>query len=334
MNKHLIWFALVILVLAACDKTDPGPNNIEGSVLINNEGNFQSANASLDVLDLETETVSSSVFADRNGEMLGDVFQSITKIGERLYLVVNNSNKVEIVNESDYTSVATVEGLTSPRYVHAVSNDKAYITDLFGGSIAVLNLNTNTIDSSIPLAGWSEQMWQKGERVFVAHPGNDYLYVINSANDEIIDSVQVALGGGDLREDTDGNLWVLCSGQSFNNIAGGLYQIDPDNLSVLQSFDFTASDSPSELSMNDDGTRLYYLLNGVKSMAITATALPTTNLIEGSFYGMEIDPETDWLYLTDAKDFQQRGDLLRFQDDGTPVDTFAVGIGPGDVFFP
>lgn len=44
---------------------------------------------------------------------------------------------------------AVITGFQSPRYFHAVSADKAYVTDWVSNTVAVVNLKTNTITSTI-----------------------------------------------------------------------------------------------------------------------------------------------------------------------------------------
>jgi len=49
----------------------------------------------------------------------------------------------------------------------------------------------------------------------------------------------------------------------------------------------------------------------------------------GGFYGLEVDPVTSDIYVSDAIDFTQRGVVYRFQSNGVPIDTFQAGIVPG-----
>ncbi|MFT6027872.1 MAG: hypothetical protein ACI8P5_002146, partial [Bacteroidia bacterium] len=39
------------------------------------------------------------------------------------------------------------------------------------------------------------------------------------------------------------------------------------------------------------------------------------------------------VYISDAGDFNSNGSVYRYQADGTPVDTFAVGVIPSEYAF-
>ena len=60
-----------------------------------NEGNFQLGNASVDVFDKTTGSISRSVFQSSNDRPLGDIAQSMLIDADTGYIVINNSGKVE-----------------------------------------------------------------------------------------------------------------------------------------------------------------------------------------------------------------------------------------------
>src|SRR6478752_3181460 len=99
---HLLVFASVLF--AACDdKPIPEddiilPPPIKGSVMIVNEGNFNSGNAGLTYLDLANDKLYEDLFQSANGRKLGDVFQSVNMLNGKAYLVVNNSQKIEVAD--------------------------------------------------------------------------------------------------------------------------------------------------------------------------------------------------------------------------------------------
>ena len=58
-------------------------------------------NATLDFFSYTTSSVISNVFESINQRPVGDVLQSMSIIGDYGYLVVNNSNKIEVVTMQD-----------------------------------------------------------------------------------------------------------------------------------------------------------------------------------------------------------------------------------------
>ena len=73
-------------------------------------------------------------------------------------------------------------------------------------------------------------------------------------------------------------------------------------------------------------------MSDVYKMSITATTSPASAFIQqGSraFYGLCVDPDDETIYVSDAIDYMQNGNILRYKADGTYVSTFKAGISPG-----
>ncbi len=88
------------------------------------------------------------------------------------------------------------------------------------------------------------------------------------------------------------------------------------------------------MSINNSGNTLFYLLGGsVFSQSVNSMTPSTTPIISGFFYGLGIDPVENLIYASDAGDFASDGQVMRFNSDGTLIDTFQVGVIPGDFFF-
>lgn len=345
MTKHpiVIFVALAaIALLSSCRKDRPAKSSetpIEvgttGGVYITNEGNFQYGNAKVSYYNIATSTVVEDLYEPANDASLGDVCQSMYLFNGKAYLVVNNSNKVEVVNPLTFQSIATITGFISPRYFLPVSNNKAYVTDIYSKKISVVNLSTNTITGTIACAGATEELILSYGKAFVTNTSRSYIYVINTATDVLEDSIHVSYGSNSIKEDKNGKLWVMCGGNTSTQAA--LHKIDPITLAVENSFQFSSSsDSPWRLRMNGTNDTLYYLNNGVYQMDINASNLPTTAFISSdgrNFYGLGIHPTENVVYVADAIDYVQRGMIYRYQPNGTLVNTFLAGIIPNDFCF-
>jgi hypothetical protein len=334
-------YLLLSLLLLAC-KTEPPepplppPAPAVGQVFILNEGNFLSGNASVDRYDPTTKQLESGVFAAVNQRPLGDVLQSVVRREDRAYLVVNNSNRVEVIQADSLHSLGSIVGLGSPRYCLPVSAEKAYFSDLFAGAIAIVDLESQQVRGQIPLPGWTEQMILLGEWVFVANVERPFVYVINSGTDELVDSIAVGLGCSQLQLDATGNIWLGCGESLLDSVPGRLFQIDPDGRAVKQVFPFPTGEKPGTLALNPTKDTLYYLNQGVYALPIASPFLPGEALIPANgslFYGLGVDPERGDLYVADAVDYVQRGWVLRHHPDGRLLDEFQAGIIPGGFGF-
>jgi DNA-binding beta-propeller fold protein YncE len=333
---------LVILAFASCKK-DPeviepvAPLYVGENVLVLNEGNFQWGNSSTTWINYVKNTVNQNAFASLNERPLGDVLNSATKTNDFTYLIVNNSGKVERMKSPLDKAVEPIVGFHSPRYVLPVSSSKLYVSDLYENKIYIVNSQGQHI-GSINFSGWSEQMIISPDNaVWVCNVTRGNLVKINPQTDQITDSISVGDSPMSMHFDKNNMLWVLCEGKVYpNETAGSLWCVNLNNGSVVKSFVFGINQHPKRLQKSSDGNTIYYLLDGVRKMQADDIEAPNSAFIsQGSkfFYGLGIDSENK-IWVSDAKDFVQNGEVLRYSAEGVLISSFEAGIIPsGFVFY-
>lgn len=314
----------------------------ENGVFIANEGNFMYGNSSLSFYHPETKKVTNHLFSARNNAPLGDVVQSLARKGNSLFIVVNNSGKIVVADARTVEFKGIITGLTSPRYVHFVSEGKAYISDLYSGHITVFNPETFEITGKIELEGYnSEQMVQLGKYVYASHWVNgEHLLIIDAETDEWVDAIKVPAQPKDLEVDKNGKIWVLCGG-SYENIdveenPSALVRLDPKTRTIEQIYRFAEGMYSSGLEINATGDTLFFLNNGVFKMAVDSRKLPDSAFIsEGDklFYHLAVNPANNEIYIADAIDYTQDAVVYRYAPNGVLKDSFKVGINPSDFLF-
>ena len=162
------------LFLASCMKWDYGDaveefNASGAGLFITNEGNFQYGNATLSYYDPATKTVQNEIFFRANGMKLGDVAQSMCIHDNKGWVVVNNSHVIFAIDLNTFKEVGRIENLTSPRYIHFLSDEKAYVTQLWDNRIFIINPKKYEITGYIQVpdmtmeSGSTEQMVQYGK---------------------------------------------------------------------------------------------------------------------------------------------------------------------------
>lgn len=335
--------AMLLLFVFSCKKDGPDKSNStiittgQNAVYIINEGNFQFGNASVSYFaDGMTHAVE-DLFQPANNRPLGDVCQSMYLFNNKSYVVLNNSSKIEVVNQNNFVSDAVITGINSPRYFLPVSKSKAYITDLYSNKISIANLSNNTIIGTIACAGWTEEMALAFGKAFVTNQKSNKLYVINTITDVITDSILIGYGSNSIVEDKNGKLWVLCSGSASSNEKASLHCINAINHSVERTLMFNNStELPYKLAINGSSDTLYYLNKDIYRFGITDTNLPTTPFIAQNsrkFYGLGINPNNGHVYVADAIDYVQRGKVYIYKPDGMLFTSFLAGIIPADFYF-
>ena len=339
-----LYIFLIPIFLFSCKKDEPiepaqAPlQTIQpgDGIFVTNEGNFQFGNAKVSFLRFSNSVVTEDVFQSANNLPLGDVCQGMSFINGAAYVVVNNSGKIEVVRPSDFVSLATITGFTSPRYILQVSATKAYVSDLYGNGLSIVNLTNNTITGHITIPGWTEKMIIVNGQVFVSNFQRDKLYVVDGATDNVTDSITVLKGGNSVVTDANGKLWLLCAGDFQTSSPGGLFRIDVLNHAVEWSAVFPAGNSPNNLNIDPTGNSLYFLNSNVYKMTISDSLAPSVAFITSSgrnYYSISVHPTTGDLYISDAIDYVQRGRVYRFNSSGTELSYFLAGVTPGGIWF-
>ncbi len=110
--------------------------------LIANEGNYGESNASVSYFDFGTHQVTNGIYSAVNDEPLGDILQHIGLHNDKAYLVINNSDKVVIVDRTTFQKLATItDGISQPRYV-AFADNKYFVTNSASKMITVYDVAT------------------------------------------------------------------------------------------------------------------------------------------------------------------------------------------------
>jgi YVTN family beta-propeller protein len=352
-TSFLIALLAVILVVPSCKKPEKEeivlPELAKQRVFVLNEGNFLSGNASFSIYDPLANSMQNDVFAQINGRPLGDVLQSMCIVGDKAYFVVNNSNKIEITNATSLVSSGVINDLSLPRYMVAVNDQKAYVSEYISyssteGRISILDLATNTISGSITVGALPEEMLLHNGKMYVCISNENKIAVINTSTDAVETTITVSDGPNGIVKDADGKLWVMCGGNTEydgnwepdpnTSTAGALVKIDPATGVVESTLPFSeVFGSPAKLNINGSKNTLYYAYDGaIYSHSITASTLSSTPLISRKFYGLGIEPKTENIYVG-SYGFASNKHLVRYTSSGALIDSTEVGVGPNGFYF-
>ena len=354
-HTHRIAFSLTVLVfIFSCSdddtvRPDVPPPGRDGYFIVN-EGAFQGGNTSLSYYDRSRDTVLNNVFATANGSPLGDQTQSMTVIGDRGFIVVQNSGKIEVINRDDFTSIATItDDIVSPRYLIGVDDTKAYVTDWgadgVSGTVKVIDLMTYEVTKTIPVGqGANELLLLQDNRVYVANNGSigydTTVMVLDSQVDTVVDTIVVGDNPQSLSVDSEGHLWVTGSGRwvftdtgeldETQSTPGFIARLEEDQVAFNESFDQISFSGP-ELAIAEDQVYFRYE-GGIYRLEVDDTDLPESPFIEGRFLGLAVDATSNEVLVGDEV-YTSEGNFYRYSPQGQLIKTYLVGIAPNGFAF-
>ncbi len=346
--RHII-FILAILAAASCMQYGPAEEEkfsidlSQRGLFVINEGNYMYGNASLSYYDPSSKTIENEIFARSNAFPIGDVAQSMTVFDGLCWVVVNNSGVIFATDPSTFREVRRITGFTSPRYIHFIDSHKAYVTQIWDPRIYIVDPTacriTGYIETDMDFdTGSTEMMVQIGDYVYVnCWSYQNSILKIDTRTDTVAGRLEVGMQPSALACDCYGRLWAITDGgydgSPYGREKPTLVSIDPDSFSVETTFYFALGDAPRALTAGGDGRTLYWINGGVYKMDVGCNQLPSAPIIEPKgtiFYSLTMDPATGEIYVGDAIDYTQNGVVMRYAADGTLLDTFSVGVNPGN----
>lgn len=345
----------------SCSSDDDIPNTPEptgeysNGIFVINEGNFGSGNGSVSFVDQNLENATQNVFSSvNNGDPLGDTAQSMAIMEDQAWIVVNVSNKIEVVDRNTFERIATIDaGLLNPRYI-AFSNGNAYVTNWGDGGnpdddyIAVIDVQSFEIEENIEVEEGPEKIVSNDGLLYVAHLGgwsfNNKISVINASNYNLEELITVGDLPSSLAIDNN-SLWVLSSGTPAGDpqwspdqveTAGSISHIDLTSLEMVNEYQFpNVSDHPANLTVNNG--RIYYNLGDMLyNFEVNADDLPQDAVFQMEEVGQPraLEIEGSSLYVTSAGDYSGNGNLYIYDlQSGDLTSEFEVGIIPGGIYF-
>ena len=351
--RQFVFLLTASLLIFSCSDDDTvgpdvSPPGRDGYFIVN-EGGFDKGNTSLSYYDRTRDTVLNNVFEFTNGPKLGDQSQSMTVIGDRGFIVVQNSSKIEVINRDDFTSIATItEGIISPRYLIGVDDTKAYVTDWGAdgvtGTVKVINLASYEVTKTIPVGQGPNGMLVYNNQVYVANNGgfshDSTVMILDIQTDAVVDTLIIGTNPESFVIDTNRKIWVAGSGRTaFDrqdetpSLPGFIARLEADTVAIRIDAD-QAGFNAFKAVIDSQGQQLYFIYGeGVRRLRIGDTTFPSTPFIPGNFYALGVDPVTDEILTGDPLQFTSEGAFFRYSPQGQIVKSYTVGIAPNGFAF-
>ncbi|WP_017257619.1 DUF5074 domain-containing protein [Pedobacter arcticus] len=345
--KTLFVAAIAVLTISSCTKDDGYVELpvVRSGYYILNEGGFNSNNSSMSYYNLENGSVVNGFFAQKNGRGLGDTGNDAQIYGSKMYIVVNASNTVEIVDAVTLKSIKQLDFKNNgvgrqPRYV-VFNKNKAFVSS-YDGTVAVIDTASLAIEKYITVGPNPEQMAIANNKIYVANSGglnypnyDNTVSVIDLNTLTEIKKIEVVLNPGGVTAAADGRVYVKSTG-NYGNIKPSLTIIDSKTDLVKSTKVFSGS------GMVINGDKAYFLSGkGIKLYDMKGDSVLKDNIITDvsdeakitTPSGLTYDFVNKQFFVCDAKNYASNGQVYCFGQDGMLRYKFTAGVIPNSIIF-
>lgn len=379
MYRTVLYFFLPLLLAATSCREDelvvpteydivgdeaPG-SSVRGFYLVN-EGNMGSNKCTLDYYDYMTGLYARNFYAERNPSVikeLGDVGNDIGIYGSKLYVVVNCSHKVEVMDAHSGIRIGQID-IPNCRYVR-FHRGKAYVSSYVGpvmidpnapkGAVYEVDTTSLAVTRKVTVGYQPEEMEIVDDYMYVANSGgyrapayDNTVSVIEMIDFKQVQQIPVGINLHRLKKDRYGKLWVTSRGD-YQSRPSRLYVLEKkrgyNRMLVTDTLDIACS------NMAFHGDSLFYYAtewnNFTQSNTITygIVDVQTKQRISDNFitdgtekditipYGIAIHPETGDIFVTDAKNYVSSGTLYCFDSRGRRKWSVRTGDIPAHIAF-
>ena len=343
MQRHTIYILFLCLLFTSCDDMYDVERpvididttaNYRVAVLC--EGLFNMNNSTLAYYDAPSNTIDYNIFKEKNGRGLGDTANDMKLYGDRLFVIVNVSSQLEIIDTATFVSVKQIPFFNEdgrarqPRFIEFYE-DNAYVS-CFDGMVARLNLNTLEITGWVRCGRNPDNIAVANGKLYVSNSGgldkpnyDTTVSVVDLRSFTEIKRIEVGVNPGAIASDSEGDVYVVTRGD-YENTASSTYafhKIDTEIDEVMRTFEGL---HPLSLKIVNDIAYMYSYDFTSQAQWIKTFDCLTERVVNDNFiadgtelhtpFGIDIDARTGNVYICEAYDFVLWGDVLCFDRNG------------------
>ncbi len=342
MTRKLYIYILTALTLLATGCNDmrdiPHEPNWDGTaanarILVLSEGLFNMNNSTLALYSPADKSLDYNIFKSVNNRGLGDTANDMQRNGDKIWIVVNISSRVEIIDANSFKSVGEIplfneNGVArQPRHV-AFHSDKAYVS-CFDGYVAEIDTATLEILRWVECGRNPDNIVIARNKLYVSNSGgldNPYydnsVSVVDLTSFKQIKRIEVGTNPGSIAADSEGDVYVVSRGD-YNDEEYMLHKIDSEIDEVITTF---TDINPLNLVIYDDIAYMYSYDYRTKLHWIKTFNCLTDKVISDNFvtdgteietpFGINLDRRNGDIYICESYNHVIWGDVLCFSHNG------------------
>jgi len=291
--------------------------------------------------------VNNQFFLEQTNLSLGDTGNDIKRYGNKIYIVVNVSSTIEVLDASSFHSIKQIDmkvgtAPKQPRYI-TFAGSKAYVS-CYDGFVDVIDTVSLTVEQRIQVGTNPEGLEVSNGKLYVANSGGLSFPIMDSTISVIdlntqleIEKLTVGVNPGSIIKDNQGDIYVVSRGD-YGSIPSQLYRIDSQSDSVVETFSFEVTSLCSFennflIAYQDPsgGSSSIGLFDPITESMINASYINTSAI--STLYGIQYNPFNQRIYLTDAMNYTNTGFVKSYSSSGSFIVDYHVGLNPSKMVF-
>lgn len=250
MKRFLLKWAVIAfaavqpLCFVSCDSDNDTPTvppavSATGCYIIN-VGNWNANDASVQYYDYATGNATSplcesDLFASSNGVLLGDLAQDMLWVGEKLFVSVSGSQKLEVLDESGKRLCApyTYEGEGNSPRMMVTDGNRVYVTN-YDGNVYVYDVATADFVRTIPVGVRPEGISLCDGYLVVNNSGDMYAYngSVSIVDLDTYETKNIPLVNPYTQSVVcNGEVYIIDSG-NYVDVPSSIYRVSPSEATV------------------------------------------------------------------------------------------------------
>ena len=343
--KYLFISLVLITVLASCrkDRIQPIPDTPtaeRAGLYVLNQGGITHNNSTLTYYDYATKKLTSDIFTavNTNEDGLGDTGNDIGIYGSKMFIVVNNSDLLDIANAKTAKLIKKID-IYQPRSV-VFYKSNAFVTS-YNGTVSVIDTTSLAITKTINVGRSPEQMVISNGKLYVANSGGlDYpnfdktVSVIDLNTLTETKKIPVTDNPISITADSYGNVYVLSAG-NYDKVLAGITIINNATDVVKSQSDLTLG---YNIPLTANGDYVYYptadnkiAMYNAKTQTLERANFITDGTAITAPYAITVDSITGEVFISDAKDYSSNGTVTAFDKTGKKKYAIETGVNPGKI---
>lgn len=347
---NLILIAILIAMsinLSSCkddkDNNDIIIENLGKGLFVLNEGNWNFNNAALSFYDKNTSKCEEDIFGKKNNQDLGDTGNDMIAYENKLYIAVKESASLVVVNKLDGKLIKRIkiinkEGKNRMPSRLCSGNNMIYLSSMDGYLIEI-NPYDNIITREVKVGSSPEGIAFANNKIYVANSGGmDYpnydstLSVIDANTMVELKKINIGLNPYSVKNLGNNKIGVMVTG-NYNDIPTQFTIINTNNDLIEKSTEVNM------LNFEVFGDKILYsnYLWGSGRTAVHIYDYNTSDTYGSIFfangeatpditypYKITVNNNDNEVYISDAKDYSQSGEVFVYDFQGNYKYKFKV----------